>query len=216
MKICSTCKVLKSFDSFHKDKRNNSGLKSSCKSCVKIYKKQYDLENAENIKIYDKQYYLENIDSKRAYYKRYYIENIDMIKEQKKRYRLENIDKFKQYRLDHAENKKIYNKQYHLENVDSKRAYYKQYRLNNADEMRNNNAKRRAQKLNNGTYKISKKELVRLYNSPCFYCGSGENVEADHVVPISRGGQHSIGNLVPACRACNRSKHNKLLIEWKK
>lgn len=31
----------------------------------------------------------------------------------------------------------------------------------------------------------------------------------DHIVPISRGGTNEPGNLQPACRECNASKHNR-------
>lgn len=37
----------------------------------------------------------------------------------------------------------------------------------------------------------------------------------DHVVPLSRGGLHEIGNLVVACAHCNLSKHTKLVSEWR-
>jgi len=75
--------------------------------------------------------------------------------------------------------------------------------------------KRRARILSNGVFKLLKKELIKLYNSPCFYCGSLDLIEADHIIPLSRGGRHSIGNLVPACQKCNRSKHNNYLSEWR-
>jgi 5-methylcytosine-specific restriction endonuclease McrA len=43
----------------------------------------------------------------------------------------------------------------------------------------------------------------------CQYCGSAaENV--DHVLPKSRGGQHSWDNVVAACRRCNSRKENRL------
>lgn len=74
---------------------------------------------------------------------------------------------------------------------------------------------RRARKLQNGDFYVRPSFMKKLYLSPCFYCGSKVGIEADHIIPISRGGVHSEGNLVPACKECNRSKHNKLYAEWK-
>ena len=36
----------------------------------------------------------------------------------------------------------------------------------------------------------------------------------DHVVPISKGGQHTKDNLVPACAYCNGSKNDRPLLVW--
>lgn len=67
----------------------------------------------------------------------------------------------------------------------------------------------------NGVYVITDKDLARIYASPCAECGTTERIEADHVIPISRGGQHSIGNLQPLCKSCNSSKCDRLNVEWK-
>lgn len=64
-------------------------------------------------------------------------------------------------------------------------------------------------------YQISDKEIARLYAGPCFYCGSVENLQIDHVFPVSKGGRHSIGNLVTACRSCNASKNDTFLAVWR-
>lgn len=56
---------------------------------------------------------------------------------------------------------------------------------------------------------------VRLFNRRCAYCGATGDLHMDHVVPLSRGGTHTIGNVVPACPSCNLSKHNKFLTEWR-
>jgi 5-methylcytosine-specific restriction endonuclease McrA len=40
-------------------------------------------------------------------------------------------------------------------------------------------------------------------------------MEMDHVVPLSRRGRHSIGNVVLACPACNNSKGRRYLVEWR-
>jgi 5-methylcytosine-specific restriction endonuclease McrA len=64
-------------------------------------------------------------------------------------------------------------------------------------------------------YKILDKEYKRLYNSPCAFCGATEKITMDHIIPISRSGNHSIGNLQPLCRRCNSSKKSRLVSEYK-
>lgn len=56
--------------------------------------------------------------------------------------------------------------------------------------------------------------LVARHDGRCAYCGDRTELQKDHVVPISRGGRHAIGNILPACRPCNSSKGNRLLVEW--
>ena len=51
----------------------------------------------------------------------------------------------------------------------------------------------------------------------CRYCGvRGVRLEADHVIPVARGGETSMENLATACFPCNRSKDSKLLEEWRR
>jgi 5-methylcytosine-specific restriction endonuclease McrA len=89
--------------------------------------------------------------------------------------------------------------------------------LNSKPGLANSYASARRSKIaSGGSFTIRKKFLQKLYSSPCVYCNSFNFIEADHVLPISLGGRHSEGNLVPACRSCNRSKHNDLLIMWKR
>ena len=43
----------------------------------------------------------------------------------------------------------------------------------------------------------------------CWYCGTFltlATMTADHLVPVQRGGQAVLDNLVAACRACNTAK----------
>lgn len=59
------------------------------------------------------------------------------------------------------------------------------------------------------------RSLLKIYSYRCAYCfTNNKKLEQDHIVPLSRGGNHTMSNIVPACKSCNTSKHNKNLVEW--
>jgi 5-methylcytosine-specific restriction endonuclease McrA len=62
---------------------------------------------------------------------------------------------------------------------------------------------------------IKDSEINALYLRPCYNCGTKEDLSIDHIIPLSRGGRHSIGNLQTLCRPCNSSKGDKFFMAWK-
>ena len=51
----------------------------------------------------------------------------------------------------------------------------------------------------------------------CYYCEqqvSPKQLTMDHIVPVSRGGKSTKGNLVPSCKNCNTKKKYLLPMEW--
>lgn len=54
--------------------------------------------------------------------------------------------------------------------------------------------------------------VLRRDGRRCAYCGKRADT-IDHVVPRSRGGQHTWDNCVAACRLCNSRKADRLLAE---
>lgn len=54
------------------------------------------------------------------------------------------------------------------------------------------------------------KDKMKEFNDKCVYCGASEDIEQDHIIPLSKGGQHCIDNVQPLCKKCNRKKSNKL------
>lgn len=78
-------------------------------------------------------------------------------------------------------------------------------------------AKRRSLKLNapiNDFEKNEWEEVLSNFNYECAYCGSSENLEQDHVIPLSKGGSHTAENIISACKNCNSSKRQNLLEKW--
>jgi 5-methylcytosine-specific restriction endonuclease McrA len=49
--------------------------------------------------------------------------------------------------------------------------------------------------------------LLARWGDMCAYCGGPGPLEADHRVPLTRGGTNFIDNILPACRGCNGRKH---------
>lgn len=49
--------------------------------------------------------------------------------------------------------------------------------------------------------------LCAKYNHRCLCCGEAKPLVIDHVMPLSRGGDHDIGNIQPLCRSCNAEKN---------
>jgi len=56
--------------------------------------------------------------------------------------------------------------------------------------------------------------LTALFEGLCAYCGTRSANTWDHIVPVHRGGQSVIGNILPACHNCNSSKGTKNLELW--
>lgn len=48
--------------------------------------------------------------------------------------------------------------------------------------------------------------LLARYEYRCLRCGSGDDITADHVVPVAYGGHSNIDNIQPLCRSCNSWK----------
>jgi 5-methylcytosine-specific restriction endonuclease McrA len=217
-KSCSRCKEIKSLDSFHADNSRKDGLQPYCKSCRKIAQQKHYVENKEQFNEKQAIHRLRNKDEINRYSRNRYEKNKEKESERKKKYYQKNKEMIdarnKKYNEQNKEKRQSRAQIYYQQNKDRIKLVSNAYRFNNPELNRNASAKRRAIKESNGIFVISKKELKALYESDCFYCGSKGKIELDHVLPIIKGGRHSIGNLVAACQSCNRSKGAKLLVEW--
>ena len=53
-----------------------------------------------------------------------------------------------------------------------------------------------------GTYK-------KLLGAECVNCGSNENIEYHHIVPLCVGGTNKLTNIVPVCIRCHKAIHGE-------
>ena len=53
------------------------------------------------------------------------------------------------------------------------------------------------------------KILLDAFDGQCAFCRKQAANTVDHIVPLSRGGLHENGNVIPACRLCNVKKGNR-------
>ena len=60
---------------------------------------------------------------------------------------------------------------------------------------------------------VNRREVLKRDNHSCQYCGSNKHLTLDHVIPVSKGGQHKWDNVVTACEPCNQRKRDRTPFE---
>jgi hypothetical protein len=64
---------------------------------------------------------------------------------------------------------------------------------------------------------LTRRSLIRRDRNLCAYCGvhfDETELTTDHIMPVSRGGQHNWTNVLAACRRCNHGKSDRTPEEW--
>ena len=115
----------------------------------------------------------------------------------------------------YLEKKKLYRQQTREKRIATAKAWNqsnkKRYNLN----VSKSKSKRKGLLSDSKMFIVSEKEIKKLYSGPCVVCGSIDNITIDHIIPITKGGTHSIGNLQSMCRSCNSTKNNRFMSQFK-
>ncbi|HJW48619.1 MAG TPA: HNH endonuclease signature motif containing protein [Candidatus Limnocylindria bacterium] len=151
-------------------------------------------------------------ESVRAQNSAWYGRNREKRREYNRRYRQEHGDELRA--RDRERNRRTY-----AQDPRAALDYYKKWRLRNLERARAyvrvaNNKRRAAAAGTHFTFEEWDALLVE-HAGRCAYCGSPERIEADHRIPLDRGGSNDIGNILPACRHCNRRKHRRTEEEFR-
>ena len=62
--------------------------------------------------------------------------------------------------------------------------------------------------------RLWRKDVKEKWDFKCAYCGDGNNLTIDHVVPRCKGGTDFTKNVVCSCSNCNHSKGHQPWEEW--
>ncbi len=113
------------------------------------------------------------------------------------------------------EHKLAMNRDWYRHNTARRRATAKQWEKNNKERMsflHNRKSLNRRALLDLTVNLLSFEQwnnIKAAYENRCAYCNKNfQRLTQDHVIPISKGGQHISQNVVPACRSCNSKKSN--------
>lgn len=242
IKVCSKCKkiLVANESNFNKAQGGKWGLRGYCKKCEKMWKKhhyednkveirkkekeRYD-KNKEKIAKMQKDYYENNKEKRKEYQRQYRELNEEKVKKRQQRYYENNKDKIskykKQYRKENSKKIKECKKKYYEENKEEILKKNKEYRETNPHIALNNHVKRRALEENqgNGITKEQWFEMMEFFDWKCAYSneyigGDSNDRTIDHIIPLSKGGDHEVWNCVPMYASYNYSKHTNDMLDW--
>ena len=97
--------------------------------------------------------------------------------------------------------------------AEHRKVYEQEYNKKNPHIGRNKRARRRAIITQATIVPFTQEQLkarLSMFGNHCWMCG-GPFEEIDHVIPLSKGGLHTLSNLRPSCIKCNRSKGTKII-----
>lgn len=189
-KACSSCGLNKDLESFYRCNYGN-GYRGVCKDCFSKY-------NTEQRRNKERNRYQNNKERIKEVVKNYQKNNKYKVFERRRKYRLENREKVKEQlkKWSNSERGKII-----------KRLY--------------NQKREKLQKLSDdGT--INLENVRKIWTGECKACkgkiimsakrGEMYHCHLDHIIPLIKGGKHTISNVQWLCSFCNLSKHDKI---WK-
>lgn len=97
--------------------------------------------------------------------------------------------------------------------LKERNAYKDNWRKDHPDVHNAKEARRRARKRGSPVVKFTAKDWLvvkEAYGFRCAYCRrKSKKLTMDHVIPLSKGGNHTLENICPCCRSCNSRKGNR-------
>ncbi len=213
-KACNKCGnvLAETAEYFNRSSKQKSGFVGICKQCKlehrllnprKEYYKKWKAENEEKLKEYYRNYHKENKDKRnRQVMERYYKKHDEICEYHRKRAADPEFKiRRREYRKSRKERDRYLNNKWRSENKE---------RVSTIKQRRYNKKKNLPADLTHEQWL----EIVADFDNKCAYCGKEKELTRDHFIPITKNGEFTKNNIIPACRSCNSSKHNTDFFEW--
>ncbi len=188
-KVCSSCKRDKDLDLFGAQRRGLYGRKSECKKC---------LSNKETARR------AADPEAARAYKREWWAAK-EHTTEERKEARARFKDWYGRNRSRHLSTMKVWV----ATNPEAFKAIQKKYLTKNPVHIRR---RVHMQRIVRTLTAAQWAETLALFDHRCAYCLRNDlPMTQDHVIPVSKGGDHTQENVVPACKPCNSKKNDRPL-----
>ncbi len=184
---CTKCQEWRTLDRFYADTRNSSGYRADCKDCHKaqVRQRQADPRNHAAYLEYQAAYRTRHRAKARAVTAAYRAANPGRVQAAQAAYLAR------------------------PENQETARRRAREFRIANPDRRAEYERRRRAFKRASVIGFITPAMLeakFAYWGNRCWMCESPDDLQVEHVKPLSKGGAHILANLRPACGTCNRTK----------
>lgn len=206
-----------------KERKRNKAWREENKEHLKKYEEdnkarrkpyfvQYNIDNRERLAEYN----AENADRRSECHSIWYAKNKDIIIQKSRLWRQNNKEYLIQWRQDNKEKIAMRTNRWREKNKPQIRKTEMIWRKNNIVKCRiyGQNRKAREMALPHTLTVIQWEQIKTKFDNKCCYCGKKLPLEQEHFMPLSKGGEYTIENIVCACRSCNASKNDRDFFEW--
>lgn len=182
-KKCAKCDKIKPISEYHRNPKNKDGYCGACKICRSAHAAKWYEANRER----------ENARSAATR-----AANPEGRKETVKKSNAKRAGIVSQWQKDNPDKVRERNERWRKANLEKVRARIRRHRTRKAG--------------GGGSHTHQEWfDLCAKYNDRCACCGAEKQLEADHVLPVSKGGSSNIDNIQPLCRSCNARKNNQVI-----
>jgi 5-methylcytosine-specific restriction endonuclease McrA len=175
-------------------------------------------KNPEPDRVRCRNYYANNREQCLARDHQYYLENAAKLREASRSYRQQNpttvATSKAAYNATHGKERQGSRRTYYLSHQEEELAYTRNYIARHPEKNRANVRKYEAKKKGAPVCDLTHEQWLEIQAAQdhrCYYCGKRckGKLTQDHITPLSKGGSHTLHNVIAACHSCNSRKGNR-------